>query len=95
MRWRIGEGGEQAGMTRWRIAAVYVRSVTEKNTEGADAMTTWQLFVQALGYLMLLDLGGVLVICAVLLWHEHRESRETQEIQELERMLRPERYGTQ
>ena len=46
-------------------------------------MTTWQLFIQALGYLMLLDLCVVLLGAAWLLRAERREARE---VKQLERM---------
>ena len=46
-------------------------------------MTTWQLFIQALGYLMLFDLCVVVLGAA---WLLHEERREEREVKQLERM---------
>ena len=51
-------------------------------------MTTWQLFIQALGYLMLVDLGCVLLLGSLILWENWQEDCERKE---LERLIRLER----
>ena len=46
-------------------------------------MTLWQMFIEALGYLMLFDLGVAVLGAAWLLRAERREARE---VKQLERM---------
>jgi len=88
MRWHIGEAGEQAVMTRWTTFAHSAWSAIGMNMEDANRMTTWQLFIQALGYMMLVDMGCVLLLGSVILWDEWREECERKE---LERPIRLER----
>ena len=43
-------------------------------------MTTWQLFIQGLGYLMLVDLGCLLMFCGIAWLKSLRERREVAQL---------------
>ena len=45
-------------------------------------MTTWQLFIQGLGYLMLFDMGCALLFCGIVWWESGRKQREVEQLED-------------